>query len=453
MGALPRGSILGRWVLGRKNFAEVDHGKVCTYDTPAVEEVESGAATTGDSTITTPTRLVKDDVWLLCVEAMGGQEPTSITDWTLIESRSDGTGSLDPGAALFWHRYDGVTTPNLTITDPGNHVQGTLLVISGIRRDSSLVAFSATSGDTTTDTSSRGTGLTAETEGRAVWFTTGGDNHGGSTSGWNAPGEITDETHHREAGHTQGNDGSSFVASGNVTPDSAATWPTWAVTNTMEEARIVCVLEAHLQCAYTRVVSDSITLSDAAVVLAGLARSVTDSLALTDVATRVYTGSRTVADALSLADVATRSLGQLRTVTDALGLSDVATRVFAGTRTVTDALGLADVATRVGVYARTVADSLSLADVATKVLAQTRTVTDSLSFTDSAKFLITWPAARISTFIEAATGIITKVFAATEIDTFVEDATDIKSTVELVQPDTRITTYVETATDITTGVE
>lgn len=335
-----------------------------------------------------PAGIQADDILILSVETTGGQEPTAdFGTWNFIASRSDGTGALDPGQSVFWHRYDGSTSPTLTIPDSGNHTCAEIYAFRNCERNSNPIANATTFGTTSGSTTIRGKVITPTlATGQTCigfWATGGGDDHGGSGAvSFIGTGTIADQQDLRSYQFTTGNDGSFFNASARLDATSTGVGPTWAVTTALEEARISFQILAHEYTENTRSVSESLTSSDSTGRLGGYGRGIADALALSEAIGRLLAYTRGLADSVGFAESLARAGAFARDVVDGLTSSDSIGRTGAFARAAADALGLSDAVARAGAFTRGLADALDASDAVTRVQGFVRRLSDSLQLSE-----------------------------------------------------------------------
>jgi hypothetical protein len=130
--------------------------------------------------------------------------------------------------------------------------------------------------------------------------------------------------------------------------------------------------------------SDSLTLSDGLVRLAGKSRGISQSLTLADARTRQVAKKRSAADTLTLSDNAAKSKGVNRSISQNLTLGpDSLTRQTAKTRSIAQSLALGDNLQRQANKTRLVAQSLALSDSLTKQRGSLKVIAQSLTLADA----------------------------------------------------------------------
>lgn len=420
------------------------------YLTPSYEgeldyDVSAGAVTL------TWTACNENDIILLCVEGQGGDTFTTPSGYALMAIRQTGSGATHTRGAIYGRRSDGTET-GVTVADTGDHTSVSAHCFRGIERTTAIVDFpSATFDDATADTEQRtltvnGTsaGVASGQQFHVMAFTTGGDNHGGSTnsvstgSNWLAASNDI-----RSAGHTVGSDGSHWTRQ--ARGDSTSTDRQWIMgtVNSMTEARLAVYLPAHQFTENTRSVSDSLTSADAIDKDVDFTRALADALGLSEALARTGAFTRSVADSLDLAEAVSRVQGWVRGVADSLDLADAVTTIQGWVRGVADSLTLADTVAQLKTLSRFVTDSLGLSDVATRVRGVYRDVTDSLNLSDTVKYL-KWGVKAV------VTALLTPL---TEVVTSVKPLTAITSTINRLRADTSVTVSVRPLTNVDDSVE
>ena len=329
---------------------------------------------TGGLTLTFTDTVLAGDTAVLCIETQGGDYASVPSGWTALDAAQTGIGTLHTRALMLGRLMDGGET-SVTIADPGNHMSASLFLLRNVDRTLDLSSADVTENtDTTADgnqysmaVAPGGTTLATGQQFIVVCFTTGGDNHGGSTDSDNTLGlDWYQKLVVRSAGHTQGSDGSHWTRVGRGDEDSTTQQWKMVTVNAMRSAQLAVFFPAHEYTDYTRSVSDGLTSSDSIGRDAGFIRALTDSLGLSDGAGRLAGFSRSMGDALGLADAATRMAGFTRAVSDGLSLGEVVQRIHGYVSSTSDALGLSDaLSTSVG-NLRGISDSLTFSDVVTR---------------------------------------------------------------------------------------
>lgn len=466
---------------------------------------------TGALSLTWSASLVDDDdVIVLCVEMQGGDGGSTPSGYGLVGGVGTGTGTAHTRGRVYVRRCDGTET-GVTVPDTGNHTSASALLFRNIDRSVTLTGLTlSTFTDTTADTTQRTIGVTGSTPGFAsgrplavVAFTTGADNHGGSTNTTSTSGSNWTQRFNdvRSGGFTDGSDGSHWtrVAIG----DDSSTTQQWQMVtgNSMREARLAFYMPGHEYTEYTRSVSDSSTASDAigrdvdftrALVdaftgsdavakLGAYTRSVADSTGLSDAVARIQGWVRSVSDAGTYSDAVGRLLGMSRSVADAGSFSDVVATDKVLFRAISDALSAADAIkkslsfkivdsltssdavqrsvglyraltdsstysdalAKTGAFTRSVADSATSSDAVARVVGIYRAVTDSSTYSDSMTYLVAGIQAVVTATVASLVSIVTSVQPLTRIKNYITDITY----------STEIQTEVEPLTDVTDEVE
>ena len=369
---------------------------------------DSAHGATGPLVLSLTSTPAEYDVLILCMEMRGGDTPPTYTGWTLLGSVQTGSGATNAKAAVYLHRYDGATLPSLSFSlTTIDHASLSLHLISGVDRDMALgdIVYGTTT-DATADntqksqnTSPTNAGITADDAQRigVLFFTAGGDNHGGSTvtipitsSKWyNARNSM-------KLGHVSGVDGSHFVSLARADdPDAENIQFSYSTSNSMKEARMTVFFPAHTTTDFTRSVSDGLGASDSTGRLAAFTRGVSNALGFSESINSTLT-----------------ALGEY-----AFGVSD--------------ALGLTDAVSRLAGYSRAVADSLGTSELIAHLVYKYRAVADSLSFSESVQHLV----AGIPAVLGEPADVDKEIYATTELtDAIYETASwgdEVYSTTDL----------------------
>ena len=318
-------AVLGRLILGRGSLGRgVAASAATTYgylDVTHLSEEDYGHGTGafGGSPnelnwSTDQSALEAGDIFLLALECEGGEKPTGdFGDWTLSVARESGSGSAHAAAAIFLHRYDGVTLPVINpLLDTGDHNSWSLHVIRNVERTTALASFITTSsadatGDVNVDTvtanaTADGVSLASDDSQEChVFFVTGGAKaHGGVVALNNIAAGWLEKQHIRESGHASGSGGSHITCSADtVYSNTTGKWY-HEMTQTMRSASVAVYLPAHRYANYVGTVTDGVGAADVA--NRGFIGTVADSLAASDAAVRALTAVRSVADSLNVVD-------------------------------------------------------------------------------------------------------------------------------------------------------
>lgn len=139
---LNRNAYFGAYITGSgtgRDPVQLFHDNIY-YDTKVVEEPQyrgkgTFAAGTGSVSPGAPVSAA-DDIWLLVIESdnltAAAPAPPSGGEWTLVTWQgffAPSTGNQKVG--IYWHRYDGVTTPNLTVPASDDHVSAIVTAYKG----------------------------------------------------------------------------------------------------------------------------------------------------------------------------------------------------------------------------------------------------------------------------------------------------------------------------------
>jgi len=135
--------------------------------------------------------------------------------------------------------------------------------------------------------------------------------------------------------------------------------------------------------AYTRVLSESLGLSDSVSRVVGINRIASDPVGLTDSVSRSVGLNRIASDALGLTDSAARYLSLIRQAVDVLGITDSSWRTVSFLREAQELLGITDEELVQAAYIRILSETLGLTDSTSRSAGFARQATDTVGLSDS----------------------------------------------------------------------
>lgn len=410
------------------------------------------------------------DLFILCLECRGGQEPTDntgMTDWTFVQSYQSGDGTNYAGGAVFVHRYDGATLPTISsLPDYGNHQAWSLVGYRNIDRNIALADLAwVRTQDGTADTNFYsvqiadtdnwdGDAVTGATSGRPYAFVilnAGSEPWGGGVPGTTyTPTRFTNVNTVRTTPHSNGSGGTLEVIRGSYdhTGATATMQGITTTTTALQNVSIAVLLPGHEYTDYTRSVSDGLTAADSTGRVQGFVRGLAQSLGIADALGSLASFTRAITDSAGLADVATRIQGRLRSVSDSVGFGESLGRLGVFGRGLADSATLGESLSQIKVLYRVIADALGLGEALTRSIGKYRSVVDNITFSESLGFLVAGIRAAIVVAVRALANIVASTSASADITAEVEAQSDIRSTIQKRSASVEITIEVEHLTDI-----
>ena len=210
---------------------------------PAYRSFKSASATSGVN-LSLPSGSAADDILLLAIEGAGedGNADAAPTggDWTLIGTVANGTTGAPAYTrlTLYWHRYDGTTSPNLTVPDAGDHTLAAVIAYSGAKTDGNPFEaheFDSLSSLSTSHSQSSIDSITDDS--LIIWVIACGDSV--FTSAW-ANSSLASVARRFQENTYRGNDGHISVYDGQLA--TAGDTGTFSTTGTPPETRASCLL-------------------------------------------------------------------------------------------------------------------------------------------------------------------------------------------------------------------
>ncbi len=205
-----------------------------------------------------------------------------------------------------------------------------------------------------------------------------------------------------------------------------------------------------------RITIETLTFSDATTSIDTITRLISESLTFSDQALRISANIRSIGETLTLSDTFNRDIARLRTIVETLTFSDTTTRLTTAIRLVTETLTFSDATTRLTIIIRVVVETLTFSDSPNTLVVITRTISESLTLADQHLRI----AANIRvdvetlTFSDVTTRIVVSIRTISETLTFAESADGIKSLIRtLTESLTFSDQHLRLATNIRTDTE